>query len=442
MSTTTTTTTTAAAAAANARDYKKFAVLYVDDEEQACKYFRKGMEKEFQVFTAKSVAEALEILARESTRVAAVITDQRMPMRTGVELLTEVRRHWPNMVRMLITAYADIDSAVAAVNSGAIYKYITKPADVNELRQTLRQALDIFCRQTEREALLREKMGVLQRVMVADRVRSLAALASGISHHFRNSMTAMSCFLEEAGGGNGEGPASDPADPERARYLDELWALAQKEREQLIQMVQRVGQTVVEPSCQFGDGEDIEGLIRRGIESAGPEVAAARVSVETRPRADGAALPRPKVDAELVVRLFKTLLTYAARLSPPDCRLRVIIEPAPADEPAAPAALRVSVRAEAPLWAERDVSAFFTPFNFPTNDPSDLGLDPLMAFFIAYHHGGDLLVHPAPPAGPSFELRLPLDPASARRPEWQDALANRLFAPPAAGGDDSVPSAA
>src|SRR5437588_6096772 len=102
-------------------DLRKYAVLYVDDEEQALKYFRKMLDKEFQILTAISVAQALEVLAAQSQNIAIVITDQRMPGQLGVELLKQVRQKWPNMVRILITAFSELESAIEAVNSGAIF---------------------------------------------------------------------------------------------------------------------------------------------------------------------------------------------------------------------------------------------------------------------------------------------------------------------------------
>src|ERR1700730_17102211 len=105
------------------------AVLYVDDEEQALKYFRKGLEKDFRTLIAPSAAQAIAILEQEAASIGVVITDQRMPGQSGVAFLSEVRQKWPSIVRILITAYTDIDSAVAAVNAGAVFKYITKPAD-------------------------------------------------------------------------------------------------------------------------------------------------------------------------------------------------------------------------------------------------------------------------------------------------------------------------
>jgi len=118
-------------------DYRKYAVLYVDDEEQALKYFRKGMDKEFRVLTATSVAEACAILDREAATIGVVLTDQRMPGQLGVELLKRIKTQWPDIIRLLITAYSDIESAIESVNAGAISKYITKPADFRELKLTI-----------------------------------------------------------------------------------------------------------------------------------------------------------------------------------------------------------------------------------------------------------------------------------------------------------------
>src|ERR1700759_757353 len=82
----------------------KFAVLYVDDEEKALNYFKKGLGKDFQVLIAANVAQANEILAREASRIGVVITDQRMPGQSGTDLLAQLRRESPNIVRVLVTA--------------------------------------------------------------------------------------------------------------------------------------------------------------------------------------------------------------------------------------------------------------------------------------------------------------------------------------------------
>lgn len=393
-----------------------YAVLYVDDEEQALKYFRKTMEKEFRVLTATSVAEALAILEREADSIGVVITDQRMPGQYGVELLKKLRAQWPAIIRLLITAYSDMESAIEAVNCGAIYKYVTKPCDLKQLKQTISNAMTLFLANADREVLLNERLDVMQRMMVADRVRSLATMAGGISHHLRNSMTAMSCFLEEMtpskpGQSPGAMIASDP------KFAEQLWSLAQKEREHLLHIVQSVGQSVAEPNLKLNDDLDAATLIERSISSLGTGCQKPVIRIDP-------ATPRMKVDAEAAARLLRILLNYAIRLSRTNGT--VSIDAAPIDLGNAPS-ISIKIAGEGPAWSDEDVASFFTPFAFPSNDPSDLGLDMLSAFSLAYHHGGDVVVHPAPPAGPGFELRLPACPANIRRPGLQDGMLPKLF---------------
>lgn len=399
-------------------DYRKYAVLYVDDEEQALKYFRKALEKDFTVLTATSVNEANALLDKQANRIGIVITDQRMPGQMGVELLKRVCTEWPNMVRLLITAYSDIESAIEAVNSGSIYKYITKPADLNELRQTLLRAMELFLIQSERDMLLKERLDVIQRMVVADRVRSLAAMAGGISHHLRNSMTALTCFLEETAPSRpaqGAAPAAG-TDPD---FAQQLWELAQKEREHLVQIVRSVGQTWSEVSSRFNDEIETADLVKRAVEAADKALAGHNVST-----ALDSALPRLKADATDAGQALRILLSYTARHSTPAGRLSVAARP---DTVAGAPGVRFIITGEGPAWTDQDVAAFFTPFAFPASDPSDLGLELLAAFSIAYQHGGDILVNKSAPAGPGFEILLPTDPSQVKRPDLQDRLMEKLF---------------
>ena len=122
----------------------------------------------------------------------------RTPGEKGVWLLERARRFRPHIIRILVTAYADMDAAIAAVNSGAIYKYVSKPWDPRQLEQTLKRGLEFFAVQSERAQLLREKMSVLHNMMIADRIVSLGLLAAGLSHHIRNSLVAVKTFLDLA----------------------------------------------------------------------------------------------------------------------------------------------------------------------------------------------------------------------------------------------------
>src|SRR5438876_1108530 len=182
----------------NLYDYKKFAILYVDDEEKSLKYFTRAFEDQFRIFTAPSAQEGLKVLEAHLDDIALLMTDQRMPGEKGVWLLEKARQLRPRTIRILATAYSDMDAAIAAVNTGAIYKYVTKPWDPPQLENTLKRGLEFFMVQHERDQLLREKMSVLHNMMIADRIVSLGLLAAGLSHHIRNSLVAVKTFLDLA----------------------------------------------------------------------------------------------------------------------------------------------------------------------------------------------------------------------------------------------------
>src|SRR5882672_4101424 len=104
-----------------AYDYKKFAILYVDDEEKSLKYFARAFEEQFRILTAPTAVEGLKLLEQHADDIAILMTDQRMPGEKGVWLLERARQLRPRMIRILATAYADMEAAIAAVNTGAIY---------------------------------------------------------------------------------------------------------------------------------------------------------------------------------------------------------------------------------------------------------------------------------------------------------------------------------
>src|SRR5437763_11195795 len=182
----------------NIYDYKKFAILYVDDEEKSLKYFTRAFEDQFRIFTAANAQDGLKIFEAHKDEIGVLMTDQRMPGEKGVWLLEKARQLRPRIIRMLATAFSDMDAAIAAVNTGAIYRYITKPWDPPQLETTLKRGLEFFMVQRERDQLLMEKMSVLHNMMIADRIVSLGLLAAGLSHHIRNSLVAVKTFLDLA----------------------------------------------------------------------------------------------------------------------------------------------------------------------------------------------------------------------------------------------------
>lgn len=130
----------------------KHPILVVDDEEEILFSLRGLLRQEFELHTAQSGAEAIDIMRRHVIHV--IMTDQRMPQMTGVELLQQARGECPEAVRIVFTGYADIKAVIDAINQGQIYRYLTKPWDPDELVAALRLGCEEYDRLTARRTLL------------------------------------------------------------------------------------------------------------------------------------------------------------------------------------------------------------------------------------------------------------------------------------------------
>ncbi len=116
-------------------------LLVVDDEPDNLDLLYRTFYREFQVLRAENGPEALDILAREGD-VAVIISDQRMPLMSGTEFLSLTATQYPDIIRIILTGYTDVEDLVEAINSGKVFKYVTKPWDDEELKAVVRQAVD------------------------------------------------------------------------------------------------------------------------------------------------------------------------------------------------------------------------------------------------------------------------------------------------------------
>ncbi len=120
-----------------------FTLLFVDDEGGVLRSLRRiFFDEQYRILTAPGAEEALSIMAKEPVHL--VISDHRMPGMTGAQLLREIKEKWPETIRIMLTGYADVQSIMGAVNEGAVYKFITKPWNDEDLRLTVSLALQQY----------------------------------------------------------------------------------------------------------------------------------------------------------------------------------------------------------------------------------------------------------------------------------------------------------
>ena len=172
------------------------ALLFVDDEVKTCRHFTRLFSSKFRILIAHDGIEAMEVFREQHEDIGIIMTDQRMPNGSGTEFLQKAAALKPSVKRILSTAYANVDSAIEAVNSGGIYRYITKPWEVSELEVTLMRAMELYLVETERESLRSQTSSNVETIAAVERIHSLAALSVFKESSLRNVSGAISVLTE------------------------------------------------------------------------------------------------------------------------------------------------------------------------------------------------------------------------------------------------------
>jgi two-component system probable response regulator PhcQ len=406
----------------NLYDYKKFAILYVDDEEKSLKYFERAFGDDFRVFTAANAQDGFKLLEKHGDEIGLLLTDQRMPGEKGVWLLERARQFRPRILRMLVTAYSDMDAAIAAVNSGSIYKYITKPWDPPQFELTLRQGLEFFMVQAERDQLLHEKMSVLRNMMIADRIVSLGLLAAGLSHHIRNSLVAVKTFLDLA-------PSKMAEEKANLNGLrnPEFW----KDYHQNVQsQIEKINSLLADlrtssdtnPATQFADEVSLSQVVGAALEIFKEQFAARKIEIENR---IPDSLPALHADKPKFQRLFELLFKDELAMLPAGSRISLSAELQSEDSKPE---IVLQISDNGPGLPQEALSVIFDPFVVSGGAPSEYGINLMACFFIVHHHGGKIEAKSQPGRGTAFTLRLPLNPEpAATSPTEADFLQKALL---------------
>ena len=150
-------------------------ILVVDDEPHSVAAMRMALEDDFHVLEAKDAAEAWNLM--EQHWVQVIVSDQRMPGKTGIELLSEVRDNWPDTVRIIVTGYTETNDMIQAINEAGIYQFITKPWHPDQLLMSVRNAARLFelARDHERMTLEMRYLGTAAAARTEERRHLLKA---------------------------------------------------------------------------------------------------------------------------------------------------------------------------------------------------------------------------------------------------------------------------
>ena len=403
----------------NLYDYKKFTVLYVDDEEMSLKYFTRAFQNQFQILTAANAQEGYQILEKHRDKIALIMTDQRMPGEQGVQFLGRARDLHPRAIRILTTAYSDIEVAIDAVNSGAIYKYISKPWEVPELEITLKRALEFFMVQRERDFLLREKLSALERMMVTDRVLSLGIVAARLGGHVRNSLVAARQFLDLLP----ERMLEEKADIEEARnpnYWKELYAHARSQLRRITQLLTDLASATHTNNGSRIEPVDLKEAVARALDKLTGRLVQNGVTIVNQ---IPSGLAPVMVEGARFQRLLELLLMDEVISLSAGNHIVFSARRRFGDEDA----VEIEVKDDGPGLPRDAFRAVFDPFSKCADKYQEFGVNLLACYFIVHHHGGSIDVQSEKDRGVTFTLTFPMQPNPDSPAAEEEAFLTRVL---------------
>src|SRR4051794_28097273 len=382
-------------------------ILVVDDEADVVKSVKDLLRLDYRVLGTTRAAEAMEILEKEEVHV--VMTDQRMPEVTGVELLSTVRGEHPDAIRLLFTGYADIRAVIDAINQGNVYRYITKPWDPDELQTVIREACAHYDLLVERKRLLVE---LSKKNTELEQTNTQLAQANQLKHAFiqvasHELRTPLTILLGLSRLALRQRDVNEPVHEFLVR-MDEAAQRLQRLVDQIISMLtaQRFDE-VLERSH-----EDLAPLIKQAAEDVRPFIELRGQTLQLDLSEDLGAM---NIDALKVRDSINHLLLNAIKFTPDHGR---IVLGAKRDGEADRGAVTIHVTDTGTGIDNESLKRLFEPFftGFDVSHHSSghfeygkrglgLGLSVVKAFVEL--HGGTVQVDSAPGRGSTFTITIP-----------------------------------
>jgi len=385
----------------NQYDLKRYAVLYVDDEEMALKYFEKSFGKEFRILAANNAADGLKIIEQHGDEIAVLLSDQRMPGEKGVQLLERARQLRPRLVRMMVTAYADFGVTVDAVNLGSIFRYVSKPIQVEDMRNTLHRAMDFFVLQQERDDLLREKLSVLQNMLITDRVLGLGIVAAGLHQQLRNPLRAVHAFLELTPGRFGRHNL-DLDKLRDASFWRDFHGLVVRQSTRIAELLGGLQGT---PSNQ---NVDVAALIQEITSQQ--QAAFTSKGLEFHAEVAEGGLTGLSTDEPRLRQMIQLLFQSEISRLPAGCKISLSVQTV--TEGADAGSLLLTLVDNGPALSTTVLGSVFDPFHINAESEDATGLQLMGVYFLAHHLGGKI-TSPRSQSGRTLNITLPATPAAA-----------------------------
>jgi signal transduction histidine kinase len=384
---------------------KKHGILVVDDERENLMALRRVFRKDYEIHMAGSGPEALAMLG--GVEVSCVISDQRMPEMTGVELLTQVRSRRPDVVRMILTGYTDVEDIIASINSGHIYRFITKPWSKEDLEVTIRRALDHYEETLRVKMLLRELEQKNRELMELDRMKS--EFMTICSHELRTPLVKISGYTDLLIRGTGGGELA----PKQQKFLNVI----REGTDRLVEVTNHImdATRLEQPTVELEMKElQLGPLLERIRAEMEPLVAQRRQKLELQAAPD---LPPMRGAEQELYKAVMNVVMNAVRFTPDEGSITIVARPEAGGAEIAVTDTGIGID---PGFQEKIFDKFFAikssdyhfsgTFEFLSGG---MGLGLAIARKLVQAHGGSISVQSQLNHGSTFRIWLPAAPAAA-----------------------------
>ncbi|MEM6821393.1 MAG: response regulator [Verrucomicrobiota bacterium] len=394
----------------NSQQHKQ--ILYIDDEEQALKYFKRTVGKKYDVLMASSAEEGWKLIQENHESIAVIFTDQRMPGTTGVDLLSRVSQQFPNIIRILTTAYSDLDSAISSVNEGAIYRYVVKPWNFSELEGIFRQSFELYDLIQERNQLIREKMSIMHRQHILSRIQGLTMLSQALGTQLSNSNRALNSFIdlipkpvEESWQMNTVELSTNPSQTLPTLCIDHSGRAILETTEYIL------NKTVRSMSKDGWSSESLQTILENAVEQA--DIAKEDVSLSIDPD-----IQELNIDSTMLSSAIRILLESSTQLEKTNASIAITAK----TSSNASSEIHLKIRVKDDPWTNSQLLSLFALAG-PT-DQTEISKGLLTSLFVIHHHGGSLSL---PTDRAEFVIQLPVAPEDSQESSSSSQAVERLL---------------
>lgn len=383
------------------KKFSDFGILYVDDEEKSLKYFEAIFEDIAPIYTASSPEAGFEIFTKHHEKIGLVLSDKKMPNESGLSFLQRVRQVNSNPLRILVTAYADLDVAVDALNSGLLYSYLSKPWDPDDLEHRMIKAMNHFCLSRERDQLISEKAEAFEQLVMADKASSIGILSAGLNHHLRNALTVMRTFYdmlpfqlrEELG-----------REPEDSSFWNDYYSEVGSQIDRMTSMLTNLAEGARASRLKVDNGIDLPSVFKKASELVLGQETEIKVEFEV-----NELIPKISGDSQKLGQMARFLFQEAKSSLGEEGKIEVRFSNKPAGD------VQIIFVDDGQPIPEEQLKHLFDPFFVRSERPEDLGTNMMACYLTTYHHGGSIKARRTRSGRNAIEIVLPLNPQTEER---------------------------